>query len=686
MEQHNKYLEIIRKKPEIKNFLNIKLTKYIPHIPTAKQSAFLWLDTLDAFYGGQGHPLDTQILTPFGFQNLGSLKINDLVITPDNQKSKILDIIKLGKRKLYEFTFSDNTKIKSTDDHIWKYRTNLRWKLGHTIDLMLEKCAGHKIEIPTIEPIDLENNNNINIIANAKNRKLYLKKLINNYSYFNSCTALLGDRIIIKDKTFKERQEIKNIIQSLGGIAEEYQNVLYISEKHKKQKKYLKEIKQCEITEAWCINIDHPAGLYIANDFIVTHNCGGGKSDALLMAALQYVDIPGYSAVLIRDTYANLSKTEGLLDRADSWLMGTDARWIGDQKAWIFPSGAKLSFGYLDSPKDHFNYQGPEYQFIGVDECVGIRENQANFMFSRLRKKEPNSYKEDLKRLAKYKKLKDNEIEYYYNLYKNIPLRFRCASNPPLREQADRGKWVKEKYVDKKTRDKSTIFIPSGLNDNPHVNKKEYLKSLDKLDPITKAKLRDGDWEISEKGTMFDRAWFKIVEAAPINCRWIRFWDLAATESTEKNLEPCYTAGVLMGKDTHGIVYIQDIQRFRKTPLGNEQHIKQTAQLDRKQIEIFMEFEGGASGVSIIDHYQRKILFGYTFKGIYPKGSKIERAAPFSSYAQAGNVCLVKGEWNKAFLNEVELFPDSAFKDQVDAASGAFKELASKPEFKIRSI
>ena len=34
---------------------------------------------------------------------------------------------------------------------------------------------------------------------------------------------------------------------------------------------------------------------------------GGGKSSALLMAALQYVDVPNYSAIIFRRTYADLA-------------------------------------------------------------------------------------------------------------------------------------------------------------------------------------------------------------------------------------------------------------------------------------------------------------------------------------------------------------------------------------------
>ena len=44
---------------------------------------------------------------------------------------------------------------------------------------------------------------------------------------------------------------------------------------------------------------------------------GGGKSSALLMSALQYVDVPGYSAILFRKTFADLSLPGALMDRAN---------------------------------------------------------------------------------------------------------------------------------------------------------------------------------------------------------------------------------------------------------------------------------------------------------------------------------------------------------------------------------
>ena len=54
---------------------------------------------------------------------------------------------------------------------------------------------------------------------------------------------------------------------------------------------------------------------------------GGGKSEALLMAALQYVEQPDYSALILRRTYADLALPGALMDRTAEWLSGTDAKW-----------------------------------------------------------------------------------------------------------------------------------------------------------------------------------------------------------------------------------------------------------------------------------------------------------------------------------------------------------------------
>ena len=64
---------------------------------------------------------------------------------------------------------------------------------------------------------------------------------------------------------------------------------------------------------------------------------GGGKSDALLMAALQFVDRANYAAILFRRTYADLALPDALMDRAHDWLGATAATWNDRKHAWSFP-------------------------------------------------------------------------------------------------------------------------------------------------------------------------------------------------------------------------------------------------------------------------------------------------------------------------------------------------------------
>ena len=175
------------------------------------------------------------------------------------------------------------------------------------------------------------------------------------------------------------------------------------------------------------------------------------------------------------------------------------------------------------------------------------------------------------------------------------------------------------------------------------------------------------------KGVMFGREWFEIIEQAPVDIRKIRYWDLAATEDTGKN-NPDWTAGALLG-EKNGIYYILDMQRLRGRPLEVENLAKQVAMIDGLEITIYIEQEGGASGKSLIDHYQREVLKGFSVHEDKKASSKVLRANPLSAAAEAGNVKLIKGIWNKDFLDEIIAFPNGLHDDQIDAVSGAFEKI-----------
>jgi predicted phage terminase large subunit-like protein len=180
---------------------------------------------------------------------------------------------------------------------------------------------------------------------------------------------------------------------------------------------------------------------------------------------------------------------------------------------------------------------------------------------------------------------------------------------------------------------------------------------------------------INEADTpMFYREWFEIVPSFPRGGKTVRCWDLAAT-APKPGKDPDYTVGAKVTK-LNGIYYISDIRRTRATPGQVEDLIKQTALLDELPVRIRMEQEPGSSGVNTIDHYARKVLDGFVFKGVPSSGDKSMRAAPFASAAEAGNVKIVGNGYDvRALLDELANFPQGDHDDQVDAISGAFEEL-----------
>lgn len=375
---------------------------------------------------------------------------------------------------------------------------------------------------------------------------------------------------------------------------------------------------------------------------------GGGKSSALLMSALQYVDVPGYSAILFRRTFADLSLPGALMDRFRSWsTQYDDIHWNANSYVATFPSGARISFGYLNNTNDYLRYKGSEFQFIGMDEVTEIRENDYRYLFSRLRRPASGPLSQ-------------------------VPLRMRAASNPAPN-------WVRQRFI-VEGQQTGRIFVPSMLTDNPGIDADSYRQALSALDPIERRRLEMGDWWSTTLGTLFDRSDFVIIDAHEVpqvtsSARAVRFWDMAATEPNNSNPDPDWTVGTLMMFD-QGIAYVLDVRRIRAKGDKVEQLIAQTAMEDGHAVAIRMEQEPGSSGKALVDQYARYVVPGYDLMGIRASGDKVTRARPFAAACANGNVRLVRGAWITEWLDEFSSFPEAAnHDDQVDSAVGAFTHL-----------
>lgn len=162
----------------------------------------------------------------------------------------------------------------------------------------------------------------------------------------------------------------------------------------------------------------------------------------------------------------------------------------------------------------------------------------------------------------------------------------------------------------------------------------------------------------------------EIIERPPFIQKTVRFWDKAGTQDGG-----AFTAGVKMGKTKNGQYIVLDVVRGQWSALERESRIKQTAQIDGTECHVWIEQEPGSGGKESAESTIRN-LSGFTIKAERVTGDKMTRAEPYAAQVEAGNVLLVRAEWNKDFIGEHETFPSGKYKDQVDAAAGAFNKLA----------
>ena len=187
---------------------------------------------------------------------------------------------------------------------------------------------------------------------------------------------------------------------------------------------------------------------------------------------------------------------------------------------------------------------------------------------------------------------------------------------------------------------------------------------------------------VPEKGGMFERSWYEIVERPPDDVVMrVRFWDAAGSE-TERSP---YTAGVLLSESRSGIFYVEDVQRDRLVAAKVDALMLLTAQLDGPSVEIAEEQEPGSAGKAVIAAH-RRLLAAYSFTGITATGDKVTRWKPLASQSRPvsedepyGRVKLVAGPWNKAWLDEIVANRRAKYKDQLDASAGALFRLRSIP-------
>ena len=105
-----------------------------------------------------------------------------------------------------------------------------------------------------------------------------------------------------------------------------------------------------------------------ANEIAYGGARGGGKSFGVLLDWIMHERKYGKQAkgILFRRSMPEL---EDMLSKAEDLLPAVGGRYKLQAKTWVFPSGAKLKFRFLDKDKDADLYQGHEYNWMCFEEA-----------------------------------------------------------------------------------------------------------------------------------------------------------------------------------------------------------------------------------------------------------------------------------------------------------------------------
>jgi predicted phage terminase large subunit-like protein len=453
---------------------------------------------------------------------------------------------------------------------------------------------------------------------------------------------------------------------------------------------------------------------------------GSGKTHLMLLRPLLQIHDPKFNAIFFRRTGPQLSGAGSVWDEAKQLYSEFGARIRENDREIIFPSGAKIKFSHMEHEKNKIDHQGKQYTHVYFDEGTHFTQGQITYLMSRLRSAaevkssmfiscnpDPDSF---IAQLIDWwldedgfpDKKKSGVTKYYGSVKNDI---YFTDTEEEMAELYPQVCWVWNPLTEKKiyVPPKTITFIGGTIFDNPALimANPNYLAELNALPQIEKDRLLHGNWYARPEGSShFQRKWLTVVDRVPesaINCR---AWDKAATEPSEKNTHPDYTASIRMAKDRHGFFYlIGDFQednydkkdckqnkvlgRFRERSGRRDVLIHKQTEHDGSSCTVVFSQDPGSAGITEFTESAKKLICeGYVVKKdpMPTQSGKLTRYLPFSSAAENGLVYLVKNTFNpatlEAFFKENEAFDgerssDHRKDDWPDTVASAFNHLSS---------
>lgn len=429
---------------------------------------------------------------------------------------------------------------------------------------------------------------------------------------------------------------------------------------------------------------------------------GGGKTFALLLEGVRHINNPKFGAVIFRRQSIQITQEGGLWDSSFEvygGLKGAVPK-TSPRRHWRFRAGARVGFAHIDGDKDLRNWQGSQIALIGFDELTHFNKKQFFYMLSR------NRSACGVKPYVRATCNPDADswvagfIEWWIDQRTGYPIAERSGKIRYMARAHDDIVWgdSREQLIEKGIDPidiKSVTFIASTIQDNKILleNDPGYLANLNALPLVERERLLNGNWKIKPcAGAYFKRIQIgSILKKLPDDIICLcRGWDLAATDEDE-NKDAAYTAGVLMAKRTCGRFLVVDVINQQLKAGDVRRLIMITAQTDNSKywkyggVRQRLPQDPGQAGKEQAQSYVN-MLAGYDVITKPESGSKESRAEPMAAQWQQGFFDVMEGEWNEEYFNQLESFPESKFKDMVDAGSSAFGEITLGMAFNIESL
>ena len=431
-------------------------------------------------------------------------------------------------------------------------------------------------------------------------------------------------------------------------------------------------------------------------------SAGSGKSFLALLKAVALVQDPAAKVMILRLSYPML---KDLISASKQIYPHFGGIFKTQARTWVFPNGAEIDFKAM--PRDLYEVQGWERTTYIVDESAEFQLEDILALMGRLRSA---TYRGKMSLLLTCNPSKTSFLLPFVEFaldQEGVPLQgtehkvryfvvqnnhVKWADSPEeLYEKYGAGLKYGTEFVPLKFK-----FIPMHCTDNTALMKADpgYVGRLLSAPRVNVLRLYHGSWFAAVEGSSFvSEDMFEIVDHPPINpVSKVRGWDLAASVPNEANNFKCdWTAGTLISKDQFGNFYIENVNRFQKQIDGVLKEIKDTAWQDGLDIIQIIPSDPGQAGKVATKFYTTFLAeHGVSTRvdGVNPHSNKATRFGPFASVAANKSVKLVKGDWNRAWLDEVCFFTGKRGEvdDQCDSTSTAFNQLSRQvviPNFSI---